>query len=114
MKIAEIQISYSPSNCTKPKIMGSQSAYNILIQRWNKALLPLQEEFKVILMNNAGQVLGIVLLSRGGMTGAIVDMRLLFAVALKTAATAIIVAHNHQSNFCHKQYYASNNVNSKD
>jgi len=97
MEIAEIEISYTPSDGERPKIFGSRSAYDILIEKWDKSLLPLLEEFKVILMNNAGQVLGIVSLSKGGMTGTIVDVRLLFAVALKSAATAIIIAHNHPS-----------------
>jgi len=97
MEIAEIQISYTPNEGERPKICGSRSAYEILIERWDKSLLPLLEEFKVILMNNAGQVLGIVSLSKGGMTGTVVDIRLLFAVALKATATALIVAHNHPS-----------------
>ena len=97
MEISEIQISYSPRNGEKPKIYGSQSAYAILIEGWDKSSLALQEEFKVILMNNAGQVLGIVSLSKGGITGTVVDVRLLFAIALKATATALIVAHNHPS-----------------
>ena len=36
-------------------------------------------------------------LSKGGMTGTVVDVRLLFAIALKATATAVIAAHNHPS-----------------
>jgi len=97
MEIAEIQISYSPNDGERPKIFGSRSAYDILIERWDPALLPLLEEFKVILMNNAGEVLGIVPLSKGGITGTVVDVRILFAVALKATACSIIICHNHPS-----------------
>jgi DNA repair protein RadC len=36
-------------------------------------------------------------MSTGGITGTVVDIRLLLSVALKTAATGIILAHNHPS-----------------
>ena len=36
-------------------------------------------------------------MSTGGITGTVVDIRLLLSVALKTAATGIIIAHNHPS-----------------
>jgi DNA repair protein RadC len=36
-------------------------------------------------------------MSTVGITGTVVDIRLLLSVALKTAATGIILAHNHPS-----------------
>jgi DNA repair protein RadC len=36
-------------------------------------------------------------LSKGGITGTVADPRLVLSVALKTAATGIILAHNHPS-----------------
>jgi len=41
-------------------------------------------------LNNAQKVLGIYLLSVGGLTCTIADVRLILSVALKTAATGII------------------------
>jgi DNA repair protein RadC len=37
------------------------------------------------------------MLSKGGMTGAVVDVRVIFQVALKACATSLILAHNHPS-----------------
>ena len=59
--------------------------------------IELQEEFKVVLLNRANEVLGVYSLSKGGITGTIVDQRLIFAVALKCNATGIILCHNHPS-----------------
>ncbi len=42
-------------------------------------------------------MLGLYPLSKGGITGTIVDQRLIFAVALKCNATGIILCHNHPS-----------------
>jgi DNA repair protein RadC len=36
-------------------------------------------------------------MSKGGITGTVVDVRLIFAVALKCNACGIIVSHNHPS-----------------
>lgn len=94
--LAEIQVSYN-TNSNKPKIETSHNAYEILLASWFTGTLELQEEFKVLLLNRANHVLGIYNLSKGGTAGTIVDVKLLFAVALKCNATSIIVAHNHPS-----------------
>lgn len=97
--IAEIQISYSPTieKQFRIRITKSSQAYESLLNSWNKNTLELQEEFKIILLNNANEILGIHSLSKGSTNGVNVDMKLLFAVVLKSCATSIIVAHNHPS-----------------
>ncbi len=64
---------------------------------WDKNLISLQEEFKVILLNKANRVLGIVSFSKGSLTGTVIDPKLIFSKALKSTATSIILAHNHPS-----------------
>ncbi|HLP64255.1 JAB domain-containing protein [Flavobacterium sp.] len=96
-ELAEIRVSYSTKNNQKHKITSSQKAYEIILSSWSKKTIELQEEFKVILLNNSNEILGIYPLSKGGITGCIVDVRLIFAVALKCNATGIILAHNHPS-----------------
>lgn len=96
-EVAEIRVSYSTNNELKEKITSSIKAFEILLEFWSKDTIELQEEFKVILLNNSNEVLGIYPMSKGGITGCIVDVRLIFAVALKCNATGIILAHNHPS-----------------
>ena len=96
-EVAEIKISYSTSNTPKIKITSVDKAYQLLLKSWNLDTIELQEEFKVLLLNKANEVLGIYPLSKGGITGTVVDSRLIFAVVLKCNATAIIIAHNHPS-----------------
>ncbi len=95
--LAEIQVSYNTNSSIKPKIESSHSAYEILLASWFAGTIELQEEFKVLLLNRANQVLGIYNLSKGGTAGTVVDIKILFAVALKCNASSIIVAHNHPS-----------------
>ena len=97
--IAEIELKYSPTTNKKDRtiITSPESAYKAFLDSWNIDTIELFEEFKVMLLNRANEVLGIYTLSKGGITGTVVDIRLLFAVVLKSAASSIILAHNHPS-----------------
>jgi DNA repair protein RadC len=57
----------------------------------------MQEEFVVLLLNKSNRVLGIYKASKGGISGVMVDIRLVMVAALKSLATGIIIAHNHPS-----------------
>ena len=46
-------------------------------------------------MNQKNQIIYKSQISKGGITGTIVDVRVLFKIALEHYATSIIVAHNH-------------------
>ncbi|RDY57935.1 JAB domain-containing protein [Flagellimonas nanhaiensis] len=99
MKVNEIKVSYK-ERITSPfweKVKSSQDAAKILFEHWDKDTIGLQEAFKILLLNNANKVKGIYQLSSGGITGTLVDVRLLFGIALKTASCAIVLSHNHPS-----------------
>lgn len=96
-EVAEIKVSYSTASTPKIKITTVNKAFEVLLSLWDLDTLELQEEFKVLLLNRANEVLGIYPLSKGGITGTVVDSRLIFAVALKCNATGIILCHNHPS-----------------
>jgi DNA repair protein RadC len=98
-QVNEIAISYSGNLKTNqlPKITSSQNAAELLYGQWNKNNIELHETFKVMLLNNANKVKGIYEVSTGGITGTLVDLRILFAVVLKSLTTAVILAHNHPS-----------------
>jgi DNA repair protein RadC len=48
-------------------------------------------------LNRSNAVLGILSVSKGGISGTVTDVRLIFQGALKTNASGIIVCHNHPS-----------------
>ena len=95
-QVTEITINYSPKvkNADRTKIAGSQDVYEIAVNNWSE--INIRESMKVLLMNRAN-VLGIYELSKGGITGTVVDIRLLFAAALKSLACNVILIHNHPS-----------------
>jgi DNA repair protein RadC len=55
------------------------------------------EEFWIVLLNNSNKVISKTQLSKGGITGTIVDVRLVFKIALEMGATSLILCHNHPS-----------------
>jgi DNA repair protein RadC len=55
------------------------------------------EEFWVLFLNNSNKILFKTQLSKGGMTGTVVDVRIVFKIALEQNATSIILTHNHPS-----------------
>src|SRR5690554_7372815 len=97
-EVAEIQLSYKtkvkPSQ--RPKISSSKDAYSILLESWDEDKLEFVEQFKVILLSRANRVLGIYELSTGGVSGTVADPKLVFAAALKSNASAIILSHYEQ------------------
>ena len=99
-KVNEIQISYKEKHTTSKSspIKSSEDMAKLLFEHWNKNTIELQESFKVILLNNSNKVKGIYELSTGGITATIVDLRILFAVILKSLTVGIILSHNHPSN----------------
>lgn len=96
-KIAEIEISYQSKIMSDIKIDSNQKAYEILKDNWNLNTIELFEEFKILLLNRASNILRIYNLSKGGTKSTVVDMKLLFSIALKSNASSIIVCHNHPS-----------------
>jgi DNA repair protein RadC len=96
-QIAEISISYTPSRYKQAKIQSTADAYNVLKDFFAPDTIALQEQFVVMYLNACHNVLGIYTASKGGITGTVADIRLILGVALKTASTAIIIAHNHPS-----------------
>ncbi|HEY5687814.1 MAG TPA: DNA repair protein RadC [Yeosuana sp.] len=78
----------------KKKIMSSVSAFELM----QPIIGDLQhEEFWIIYLNNSNKVIQKNQLSKGGITGTLVDVRLVLKNALEVGATGIILAHNHPS-----------------
>ena len=55
------------------------------------------EEFWVLYLNNSNKVITKSQLGRGGITGTVVDVRLIFKAAIEMCATGLILCHNHPS-----------------
>lgn len=76
------------------KITSSAVAYQILQKRLSD--LP-HEEFWLLVLNRANQVMKEECLSKGGISGTVVDIRVICRLAIENNASSVVVAHNHPS-----------------
>lgn len=78
----------------KKKITSSASVFELM----QPIIGELQhEEFWIIYLNNSNKVIQKNQLSKGGITGTLVDVRLVLKQALEVGATGLILVHNHPS-----------------
>lgn len=76
------------------KITSSKSVFELLQPKMGELR---HEEFWIVYLNNSNTVLQTTQLSKGGITGTLVDVRLVMRQALELGSVAMILAHNHPS-----------------
>ena len=96
-QMAEVQITYSSKvkSADRIKISSSEEAVNAFRAFW-----PSYEHIEftyMLLLNRQNQITGKYFLAKGGITGTVVDVRVIFQVAIKANSTSILLAHNHPS-----------------
>lgn len=97
--VAEVELVYRSKvkASMRPLVSSSADIHKILLQLWNPGKLEMVEEFKVIFLNRANRILGVMDVSSGGITGTVADPRIILAAAVKSCAVNLILAHNHPS-----------------
>ncbi|MCO4822293.1 MAG: DNA repair protein RadC [Flavobacteriaceae bacterium] len=78
----------------KMKISSSSSVFEIMQPVIGE--LP-HEEFWIVYLNNSNKIIQKNQLSKGGITGTLVDVRLALKTAIEVGAVGIILVHNHPS-----------------
>jgi DNA repair protein RadC len=78
----------------KQKIQSSRDIYELMHPLLGD--LP-HEEFWIILLNRANKVLSSQKISQGGISGTVIDTRLIMKSAIEQLASSIILCHNHPS-----------------
>jgi DNA repair protein RadC len=76
------------------KITSSKTIFDIMQPIIGELMY---EEFWIVYLNNSNKIIAKSQLSKGGITGTVVDVRLVFKTALELGAVGIILAHNHPS-----------------
>ena len=81
-------------NC---QIKCSQDCADLMRKIWDCDSLPIYESVICIFLNRQNRTLGWYKVSQGGLTGSLIDVRLILSIALSCLATGIVIAHNHPS-----------------
>jgi DNA repair protein RadC len=84
----------SPNVAVKPserlKINNSEDAEKLFRSIWSQSL-ELKECFYALYFNRANKVLGYLLLSLGGISGTVIDLKCVYQAALKANASVVII-----------------------
>lgn len=78
------------------EVKSSIEAYDYAMQFYHEDI-NIYESCFMIMVNNAGKIIGWMKISQGGISDTPVDARLVCKAALDTLATQVILVHNHPS-----------------
>lgn len=97
--MAEVKITYESNGKIedKPILSKPEDVFQYLLKIWDLNRIEIQEEFYLLLLNNAMRCIGWHRISTGGKNATIVEISHLLVVAALGNASSIIVAHNHPS-----------------
>lgn len=96
--VPEVEVRFSTINRKNlGKIVDAKDVANFIRELYSPDTIELQEQFFVLFLNRANQIIGYYRHSVGGTHGVIVDIKIILATAMKSLSTSIILAHNHPS-----------------
>jgi DNA repair protein RadC len=98
-KVDEVRLVYltkTPAS-QRTKVTNSEAAYHAFLAAWEDGTIEHHESFRILLLNRANRALGIAVVSNGGISGTVIDVRQIFQAAVKSNCSSIIAAHNHPS-----------------
>jgi len=80
----------------KTKITNSQDAYNV-IRKFYSDDINIFESFFLLMLNISNETIGYAKISQGGVTGTVVDVKIVAKYCIDSLCSSAIVAHNHPS-----------------
>lgn len=95
--IGEAKVTYQTTSRPFRKVHSAKCIYEFLKEIWDPGTLELYESFVVLILNRANQIISYRFMSHGGISGTVVDAKLIFQFGLLSNGSAMIVAHNHPS-----------------
>lgn len=96
-QVSEVKVKYVVKSEYKPKIVNSRDSFELLKYMFDNETFEMQEEFKILCLNRANEVLFKYEVSKGGISGTVADVRHVASVALNGMASGVILCHNHPS-----------------
>ena len=98
-EVSEVKLSYKSKvkASERPKVLNSKASFDILLKSFDHDTIELRETMKMLLLNRANKVLGVMDVSNGGTAGTVIDVKLIMQCALLSNASSIILCHNHPS-----------------
>ena len=94
----EITVRFKNQPAELKKFSSSKMAYEILKEIYEADNFQWHESFIIICLNQSNNMIGFYKVSKGGISGTVVDPKIVFTVCLNTpGTTSVILSHNHPS-----------------
>ena len=80
LHVAEVTLTYvtKVKSSDRLAVKCSRDAQKIFFDSWNQNTIEQKETFKMLLLNRANKVLGINTIFEGGLSGTLMDVRIIF------------------------------------
>jgi len=92
----ELRAKKTPTNFEKVKIVSSKDAFKVISQFYFDDI-DIFESFFILCLNRNNQTIAYAKISQGGVSGTVVDIKLIAKYAIDCLASSVILAHNHPS-----------------
>lgn len=94
--LPRFEIKSVQSDFPSVRISNTSTAADFIRQFYGDDIFIFESSF-ILLLNNSNNTIGFAKISQGGITGTVVDARLVAHYAVNSLATSVILAHNHPS-----------------
>jgi DNA repair protein RadC len=96
-KLREVSAVYKKHHSIQDIKISSSNDVNLFVRKIYPVEINIREAMIVVFLNNSNRTLGYSIAGIGGITGTVVDVRLILRDALLTQSTSLILVHNHPS-----------------
>lgn len=96
-QIPEITLKMKNSGIKKCKITSSKDIATFMRDIFDSETLEIYESMFAVFLNRSNNTIGYFKVSQGGLSGTVIDIRLILKTALESLSHSIIICHNHPS-----------------
>lgn len=95
----ELKLSYRRTKRRRQTgaLRSSMDSFEVIKTVFDQDLIEAREEFIVLYLNRANEIIGYYKAFQGGVSSVVADTKLILSTGLKVLASGIILAHNHPS-----------------
>jgi DNA repair protein RadC len=94
--LPELKLQYRPSEFICKQLKNSKDSRDIFFQLFEDNI-DIYESMFAVYLNRANKTIGFVRISQGGLSGTVVDIRIILKYAIESLASSVIICHNHPS-----------------
>jgi DNA repair protein RadC len=94
--LPELKLQYKPSEFICKQLKNSKDSRDVFVRLFEDSV-NIYESMFAIYLNRANKTIGFVRISQGGLSGTVIDSRVILKYAIESLATGVIICHNHPS-----------------